>query len=146
MNIKRRVNNLIKKFDTNDPFKLAKALKINIIPTDLPTEIRGFLVTVLRRKIIIVNSNLDEFSTKVVVCHELGHARLHRKHTYLFNTNKACHIKSLYEKEANEFALYLLSSNFDFIHPDYFGELGWYWENDRDIVHERLSELAGCIE
>jgi hypothetical protein len=42
MNIKPRVNNLVKKYNTRNPYELADHLKIEIRLTSLPLHIHGF--------------------------------------------------------------------------------------------------------
>lgn len=76
-NISLRVENLILKYDTANPYQLAKCLNFDIYELDLPSEIRGFLIRPLRRKCIVLNSNLSELQKQIVLCHEIGHARLH---------------------------------------------------------------------
>ena len=108
MNIKRRVNNLIKKHSTRNPFKIAKDLNINIIYEDLGG-IKGYFKNILGNKFIVINSNLDEFSQLVICSHELGHCLLHttkgikfmKENTLLFNSSKI-------ETQANIFAAELL--------------------------------------
>ena len=53
MNIKRRVNNLVKKYNKRNP-ELADNLKIEIKLTSLPLHIHGFYDRVLRRKFIVI--------------------------------------------------------------------------------------------
>ncbi|WP_420488866.1 ImmA/IrrE family metallo-endopeptidase [Phascolarctobacterium faecium] len=70
-NIPLRVENLILKYDTANPYQLAKCLKFDVFELDLPSEIRGFLVRPLRRKCIVLNANLSELQKRIVLCHEL---------------------------------------------------------------------------
>ena len=58
INIKLRVKNLVNKYTTANPFELAKELNIKVLLLDLPNSINGFLVRVLQRKYIILNTNL----------------------------------------------------------------------------------------
>ena len=60
MDIQLKVLNLIKKYGTNNPFKLAKKLNIEIIIDDLG-EVRGLFKRILKRKFIFINSELSEF-------------------------------------------------------------------------------------
>ena len=108
MNIKLRVLNLIAKHRTRNPFKLARALNIEIIYQDLG-EVRGFFKKILRRKYIFINSELSEFDQKLVCAHELGHAVLHssNKIQFLIDNTKLLR-KSKIEDEANLFASWLL--------------------------------------
>ena len=83
MNIKLRVLNLIAKYRTRNPFKLANLLGITVIFRDLG-EVRGLFKKVLKRRYIFINSNLSEFNRRIVCCHELGHAILHSSSEYQF--------------------------------------------------------------
>ena len=141
INIKRRVINLIKRHGTADPFVIAHGLNIDIIPFPLPCPIRGFLVRALRRKIIFVNARLDERSQKIVVCHELGHARLHLGYGYYLHPNSVYYIPSKREREANEYALHLLSYSHD-IDIGLIIKVLKEKRPDPKIVHRLLSELA----
>lgn len=120
MEIKRKVYDLVEKFQTRDPFKIAKFLKINIIYSELG-ETKGFFKKILRRKFIFINSNLRPFEKKVVCAHELAHAILHSNKELQFlldNTNMLK--KSNLEIEANTFAAELLIDD-DFDNDEYIG-------------------------
>jgi Zn-dependent peptidase ImmA (M78 family) len=108
MDIRLRALNLIVKYGTKNPFKLAKKLNIEIIIEDLG-EVRGLFKKVLRKKFIFINSKLSEFDQKLVCCHELGHAILHSssEHQFLID-NTSLLRRSRLEDEANLFASYLL--------------------------------------
>ena len=111
MNIKVRVLNLITKYRTRNPFKLAKSLGI-IIRYDNLGEVRGLFKKILKRKYIFINSNLSEFDQRIVCCHELGHAILHSSSEYQFLINDTNLLRrSKLEDEANIFASYLLIQN-----------------------------------
>jgi hypothetical protein len=114
MELQLKVLNLIKKHGTNNPFKLAKKLNIEIIIDDLG-EVRGLFKKILRRKFIFINSKLNELDQMLVCCHELGHAILHASSNYQFmiDNTKILRLSKL-ENEANLFASYLLFPNDDF--------------------------------
>ncbi|MBV7275440.1 ImmA/IrrE family metallo-endopeptidase [Clostridiaceae bacterium UIB06] len=119
--IKEKVDKLIKKFKTDDPFELAKLLKIKVVYWPLHEEVNGLYQYEKRVKLIYINSSLSYLMQRVVCAHELGHAILHpklnrtflKKYTF-FNLNK-------YENEANKFASELLISD-DLVkeYPSYF--------------------------
>ena len=115
MDIQFRVLKLIKTYGTNNPFKLAKKLNIEIIFDDLG-EVRGLFKRILKRKFIFINSELSEFDQMLVCSHELGHAVLHASSNYQFmiDNTKILRLSKL-ENEANLFASYLLFPNDDFI-------------------------------
>ncbi len=107
MDIKRTVEKLMRKYNTNDPFKLAEKLNIIVKYDDLGNT-WGYFITYKRIKIIHINNNLEEWLQRYTCAHELGHSILHKgvptpflkKHT-LFSVDKI-------ERQANTFAVELL--------------------------------------
>lgn len=137
-NIRLRVANLIKKYDTCDPYRLAKYLKIDVYVLELPKSIRGFFVRPLKRKVIVLNANMSETEKLVALCHELGHVRLHKGYgmlmgRYIRNTKQ--------ESEANEFALHLLSYSRD-IDTTALKPILDQRRPDPYFIHNLLTELA----
>ncbi|QJW44475.1 ImmA/IrrE family metallo-endopeptidase [bacterium BFN5] len=114
MDIHRRVYNLVKKYDTCNPYQLARDLKITIGTYQMPSNIRGCYSSVLRRKHIGLSDKLTDEAIKIVLCHELGHARLHRAGTFSCSITPRQRIRYKPEFEANIFALNLLSYSNDF--------------------------------
>ena len=108
LNIPLKVKNLVKKYNTRDPFKIAKYENINIMFEQLGN-LKGYYRKILGRKFIVVNYEMDEFSQLIIVSHELGHALLHstkgikfmREHTLLYNS-------SIIEMQADKFAAELI--------------------------------------
>ena len=124
MDIRLRVLDLIVKYGTKNPFKLAKKLNIEILIEDLG-EVRGLFKKILKRKFIFINSRLNEFDQMLVCCHELGHAILHSSSEYQFLIDNTSLLRrSKLEDEANLFASYLLFPDdeifeeFDFIETE----------------------------
>lgn len=140
MNIKIRVANLVKKYGTCHPYELANDLGINVMELELPTSVRGFLVRALRRKYIAINTALPEINQKIVLCHELGHARLHPAYGYYYTLSGTYFIKSRKEAEANEFAAHLLSYSSD-VDPRLLSRIIREKQPDPRVVHQILSEL-----
>lgn len=107
MDIKRTVEKLMRKYNTNDPFKLAEKLNIIVKYDDLGNT-WGYFITYKRIKIIHIYNNLEEWLQRYTCAHELGHSILHKgvptpflkKHT-LFSIDKI-------ERQANTFAVELL--------------------------------------
>lgn len=139
-NYKIRVRNLVKRCGTSNPFEISKELNIDILLLDLPINIRGFLVRALRQKYIALNQNLPYESQKIVVCHELGHAILHKGYEYYFHTDTSYFVPSKREKEANEFAIHLLAYSSDF-NSDLVTKLINEKNPNPHEVHNILSKL-----
>lgn len=94
--IEAKVQDLIRKHGTRDPFALAKALNIEVLWTDEWTKLKGMYYCMKRRRFICLNSNLDERMRRIVCAHEIGHDQLHR------------HLAK--EKALQEFMLYDMTS------------------------------------
>ena len=138
-NIKLRVKNLVNKYQTADPFALAKELDVNILYVPLPEKIRGILVRVLRKKTILLNDKLNYEAQKIVICHELGHVRMHWHAGYFFQHEGIYYSPARYECEANEFAIHLLNYSSDFIYDkDYILEV-LAKENPNPVSYTHLT-------
>ena len=138
MNIKLRVSNLIAKYRTRNPFKLAKSLGIIVKFVDLG-EVRGLFKKILKRKYIFINSNLSEFDQRIVCCHELGHAILHSssEHQFLID-NTSLLRRSRLEDEANLFASYLLIPD-----DEVFEEYEFKETETNFLMLEEIKRLRG---
>jgi len=141
MNIKLRVSNLVKKYGSSNPYHLAHGLDIAVMELDLPDRVRGFKVRALGRKYIAINTTLSESNQKVVLCHELGHARLHPAYGYYYTLSGTYFIKSQKEAEANEFAAHLLSYSSD-IDSSLLAKFIQEKRPDPRVVHQILSEIV----
>lgn len=106
--IKSTVYNLIKKYETRNPVRLAKELDIIIQIGDLK-KISGCYLKIHERDFIYINEKLLDNEKKYyeVLAHELGHAVLHKEDFYFFSFGKNCYENSI-EQEAQTFASELL--------------------------------------
>ena len=105
--IKRKVDELIKKYKTNNPYQIAKLKNIEIQYADLGNTL-GFYFHDSRIKFININNNLSTEMQRFVCAHELGHAILHpRSNTPFLKKNTFFSIDKI-EVEANTFAVELL--------------------------------------
>lgn len=116
-NIKLRVKNLIEKYNEKNPYKLCQKLGINVVFDDLK-EIKGYYKNVLGNKYIVINDELDDYSKKIVLCHELGHAVLHSSKNINFMKKNFTYYASELENEANEFAAQLLLQQYEVIRKE----------------------------
>lgn len=143
MNIPLRVKNLASRHQTRDPIRIAKDLGI-IIKYKPYSETKGYFVKIKTNKFIIINSNLDEFSQKVVAAHELGHNMLHsnnknaltyEKGVYLIQDYTLFPTNSIYENQANKFAAELL------IHRDNCIDIDLSYTDLDKATYKKLIDL-----
>ncbi|MEC5225281.1 MULTISPECIES: ImmA/IrrE family metallo-endopeptidase [Bacillus subtilis group] len=110
--ITSKIKSITKKFETNNPFKIAKELGIEVVYEDLGKAL-GYYSRHFKVKVIHINQNANEHSKEFICAHELGHAIFHPdvntpflKRQTLFSTDRI-------ELEANFFAINLLFSSFN---------------------------------
>ncbi len=132
VNIKKIVLNLIKKYNTQDPFELAELLNIEYIIGSMG-KCNGCYLYLKRHRCIFINDNLSDSEMSLVMAHELGHAILHRTENCYFIRNKTFLSTARIEKEANTFAAELLI-------PD-----SLIYENP-GMTKKQLARLAGYDE
>lgn len=139
MYIKSKVDKLIKKYNTRNPFDLCDYLGINVLSEYLGNEVRGIYQYKNRIKIIHINELLEKGIRRQVCCHELGHALLHSTFNCMFLGSSTFFSKSRIEIEANMFAAELLIADEDI--KQYFGT-GYSLDHiAKDLeVHESLVE------
>jgi Zn-dependent peptidase ImmA (M78 family) len=103
----RTLDREIKKHRTNNPFEIAK--NRNIIIRYFPLgQTLGFYMKNVRHQVITINSDIEDYLKKFVCAHELGHAILHKDENTPFLHKNTLFSKDKIEREANEFAVYLL--------------------------------------
>ena len=145
LNIKLRVRNLVRKYDTSNPYELARHLKIDVYEFKLPRDVRGFIIHPLRRKMIFLNDSLSETEKIVALSHELGHVRLHSGYGYTLKANTPYYRSSRREAEANEFAAHLLSYRHD-INADMLQQVLNQKRPEPLLVHKMLNEIINSQE
>ena len=107
MDIKARVNRLVRFYKTRDPFEMIKGM--NIILVNYPLEgVRGFYQYFQRNNIIYLDEKLSDSERRFVLAHELGHMMLHKKSNAIFMDTRTQFNTSKYEQEANLFAMELM--------------------------------------
>lgn len=128
-NIHARVKHLVQKYETRDPLRLARYLNIHVVHKEYSPHTKGYYLKTLRNKFIVVNSTLDEYSQRIVLAHELGHAILHSSEPIYFIREYTLFPIGPYEIEANKFAAELLIDDFDI----------------KDIRNESTSFIAAIL-
>lgn len=112
MRIQQLVHRLIQKYQTRDPFEIAKTLGYTVVFTNL-SGIRGFYQYIHRCHIIYLDNSLSESDANFVCAHELGHSLLHRDINRIFLDSATLLVANRFENEANKFAVSLLFSEED---------------------------------
>lgn len=116
--IHKIVSYYIKKFETSDPFQIAKDLHIELAIGDIGSRL-GCYMYMKRHKCIFLNENLSESELRFVMAHELGHAILHPRQNCYFIRNRTFLSTDRIEVEANTFAIELLVPDTEIIeNPD----------------------------
>ena len=129
MCIKRRVSQLVRKYQTRDPFEMIKGM--NVILVHYPLEgVRGFYQYFQRNNIIYLDERLSETEQRFVLAHELGHMFLHKKANAIFMDTRTQFNTDKFELEANLFAMVLLL-------PDSF------LDEYRDFTIDQISRMTG---
>lgn len=113
--VQQEIKTLIRKHKTTDPFKLAEKLNIDVWFLDLPNGVRGYYYRVLNRRYIAINKNYPYEIQCFVCAHELGHDRLHPGIGYYFIEDNTLFNPGKLERQANHFAVMLLTHNAEMI-------------------------------
>ena len=129
--IRLRIKNLIKKYNTSDPAILC-------IYDDLG-DLKGYYKHLQGRKVIVVNSLLSKFAQIIVLARELGHAILHSGSTVALMYRHILQYSNIMENEANKFAAELLLNGYDtdnIEYCDYYCDEVSNDENDRVLFRK----------
>ncbi|NRS20648.1 ImmA/IrrE family metallo-endopeptidase [Brevibacillus sp. HB1.4B] len=106
--MKETIRKLVKRYKTNCPFIISRELGIHIRYADLGQSTRGIYYRKLRRRFIVIHSDLSLEWQRFVCAHELGHDRLHKGLGYYFLEQNTLVNPGKFERQANEFAVKLL--------------------------------------
>lgn len=129
MRIKRRVEQIVRKYRTRDPFEMIKGM--NVILVYYPLEgVHGFYQYFQRNNIIYLDERLSKNEQRFVLAHELGHMFLHKKANAIFMDTRTQFNIDKFELEANTFAI-------DLLLPDSL------LEEYKEFTVEQISRLTG---
>ena len=77
--IKNEALSLIKRFDTRDPFSIAKKLGITVLFDNGFKLLKGMYMVIRRNRFIVITTNISSRDQRLVCAHELGHDQFHRE-------------------------------------------------------------------
>jgi len=127
--IKNIINELLTKYETNEPTELCQYLGINITYEFLgEQDLLAYYLNSGGYRFIVVHDSLDYYDRRVSIAHELGHALLHPDLNTSFLKNNTFQSADKYEHQANVFAANLLL-------PDGF-------EKDTDFEGMTIEQIA----
>jgi hypothetical protein len=95
------------RYDTNNPFEIARERDIRILYASMKTTF-GFYVRYHRTQNIILNDALSDGMQQFVCAHELGHSILHADLNVPKLTRYTMFSRDKFEMQANTFAVELL--------------------------------------
>ena len=99
-----KADKLFKQYRTRDPFKIAKAMDIELVVKELGA-LKGFYKTIYGIPFIFLNRALDKKTARIVLAHEIGHHVLHKEFAaFGFEETSLFSPASRREYEANLFA------------------------------------------
>ena len=139
MNVRQIVNDLCKKYNTRNPYRLLRELDIILQYGEDMDTVRGFYLYDSRIKLICIGNNLPDYVEKFVIAHEIGHSILHKQSSAPFLQSTFLSVDRL-ETEANRFAIELLMSDDDIKeHPEFTIE-DWakFYGVPEDIIQLRF--------
>lgn len=105
--IDRKINELVKLYQTRNPFRIARELKILVLEENID-EIYGYYSMFNQIKIIHINSEISDIEKHITCSHELGHCILHPKENTPMLSKRTLTSELKIEKEANYFATHLI--------------------------------------
>lgn len=132
-----KVERLVRKFGTRDPYKIAEQLGIRILFEELG-EIHGYYNKLKRIKFIHININTTEEEMVYILAHELGHAVCHPNENTPQHSAESITSELKIEKEADYFATKLIidGSHEEMCNPTKYDILKYYglpWYLDRYV-------------
>lgn len=101
-------NEIYKKFNTADPFKIIENIDCSVIYKDMPKKIRGFTLKNFRINLIYINTCLNEIEMRNTLLHELGHIFCGHDGNRIFTSLKTHFVTAKLENEADLFYVAIL--------------------------------------
>lgn len=108
MNVRARVESLIGKYRTRDPFEMIQEMNATLVYYPLEDGVRGFYQYFKRNHIIYIDERLSRHDQTFVLAHEIGHMTMHRAANAIFMDTRTQFNTQKYEMQADKFAIELL--------------------------------------
>lgn len=111
MNVRARVEYLVRKYRTRDPFEMIQGMNAILVYYPLDDGVRGFYQYFKRNNIIYIDERLSRHEQAFVLAHEIGHMTMHRTANAIFMDTRTQFNTRKYEMQADKFAVELLIPN-----------------------------------
>lgn len=108
MNVRARVEALVRKYRTRDPFEMIQGMNAILVYYPLDDGVRGFYQYFKRNNIIYIDERLSWHDRAFVLAHEIGHMTMHRSANAIFMDTRTQFNTQKYEMQADKFAIELL--------------------------------------
>lgn len=107
MDIKKKADSLVRKFQTRNPFEIIQGLNVILVFAPL-VDTRAFYQYFQRNNIIYIDESLTKHEQAFECAHEMGHMFLHKKANAIFMDTRTNFNSDKFEIEADTFAMDLL--------------------------------------
>ena len=143
--IRNKAERLTKDLCTRDPETIARLLGITICKRRFSTQ-KGAYVLIANNPYIFLKRDLAEPMRSIVILHEIGHDRLHRKQAQTFKEfNLFDKTGGTMEYEANLFAAHIMLPDdevIDYIKQGYTSEqIAAFMNSDANLVALKAADL-----
>ena len=133
-----KVEQLIEKYQTKDPFKIAAYLDIQVSFENLGN-ILGYYNKSCRVKFIHINESASDGQKEFICFHELGHAIFHPDSNTPFLERSTFFTNDRIELEANYFAVQMLFSRIHFDGQVTIDDAIEHYGVPRSLIENNLS-------
>lgn len=142
----RTANRIIRCSESRNPNRIAGDLGIRVMECPLGS-LKGMYKIIERNRFVFLNENLGEVMRSIVLLHEIGHDRLHRKEAQVFHEfNLFDMAANQMEYEANLFAAQIALPDeeiLEYVHQGYSdAQIAMAMHSDINLVALKISELA----
>ena len=110
MDIKKKADSLVRKFQTRNPLEIIQGLNVILVFAPL-VDTRAFYQYFQRNNNIYIDENLTKHEQAFECAHEMGHMFLHKKANAIFMDTRTSFNTNKFEIEADTFAMNLLISD-----------------------------------
>ena len=144
----KKANSLVKRLNTRNPYEIADAIGIIVMPHPF-SKLKGAYKVIQRNRFIFLNSGLEDEMKRIVLWHEIGHDQLHRDYAANsdglteFNIFDIC--KNRMEYEANVFTAQLAHTDSEVLELCYQGydleQIAKALDSDINLIALKVNNL-----